>query len=123
MISIVLYLFFSKIQYIYIQCIVARLSELYITWVTWNSTQNSFVNLVPTSKITTTFVDKLSHIIKLGIRFSGYERLYVDGGSHHRDYYIHRVLLTELLPNTHYGIKIYSFIYFNESKFIFAYSL
>ena len=96
-------MFTLAVFYASMYCYVAQLSELYVTWITWNTTQQSIVNLVTASKIGINLNVDSSFIIKQGVRFSGSEQLYVDGGSNHRDYFVHRVVLKGLLPNTHYG--------------------
>ncbi|XP_023231291.1 acid phosphatase type 7-like [Centruroides sculpturatus] len=62
-------------------------SEMIVTWVTMNSTNDSIVE----------YGD-----MKLDKRAKGMMTKFVDGGSEKRVLYIHRVLLTNLLPNHTY---------------------
>lgn len=63
-------------------------SELVVTWTTWNNTDESIVKYGINGPI---------------LKASGTSTLFVDGGDLHRTEYIHRVKLSGLQPSSQYG--------------------
>ena len=76
---------------------------MYVTWITWNSTNDSYVSYAPAPNTKTSNPIDASIVSNFGARANGLERVYIDGGEAHRVYYVHRVTLTGLTPSTKYG--------------------
>lgn len=64
--------------------------EIVVTWSTWNKTGQSIVEY---------------GINGMVLIANGTSKLFTDGGSLKRSQYIHAVKLTNLKPNTKYGMK------------------
>ena len=70
-------------------------TEMWVTWVTFNSTDASLVN----------YGETLLNLTSVGTQTD-----FVDGGSERRHIYIHRALLQQLVPGRSYGELRFLFV-------------
>ena len=53
---------------------------MYVTWITWNSTNDSYVSYAPAPNTKTSNSIDASILSNFGARANGFERVYIDGG-------------------------------------------